>query len=85
MKLVASYGLSDKYFDKGPVSPERLQALLKNKVELIDDVSTYGSLDYREERKAEGIVSMLHLPISAWWMPWLPKSLFPVSQNQCHL
>ncbi|MGB3211018.1 MAG: GAF domain-containing protein [Desulforhopalus sp.] len=64
LKLVASYGLSNQYLEKGPVSPERMQALLKKKAEIIDDVSTYGSIDYRDERKAEGIVSMLHIPIT---------------------
>lgn len=64
LKLVASYGLSAEYLDKGPLSPERLKALLKNKAEVIDDVNSYGGIDYQEERQAEGIVSMLHLPIS---------------------
>jgi len=63
LKLVASYGLSEKYLNKGPVSAERIRTVLKNKAELIDDVTTF-EIDYQEERKAEGIVSMLHLPIS---------------------
>ncbi|EKD38485.1 MAG: hypothetical protein ACD_75C00719G0001, partial [uncultured bacterium] len=63
LRLVASYGLSEKYLNKGPVSAERIKTVLKNKAEVIDDVATY-DIDYREERKAEGIVSMLHLPIS---------------------
>ena len=63
LKLVASYGLSEKYLNKGPVSAERIKTVLRNKAEVIDDVATY-DIDYREERKAEGIVTMLHLPIS---------------------
>jgi GAF domain-containing protein len=63
LRLVASYGLSEKYLNKGPVSAERIKTVLKNKAEVIDDVATY-DIDYRDERKAEGIVSMLHLPIS---------------------
>jgi GAF domain-containing protein len=63
LQLVASYGLSEKYLNKGPVSAERIKTVLKDKSEVIDDVATY-DIDYREERKAEGIVSMLHLPIS---------------------
>ena len=62
LRLVASYGLSEKYLNKGPVCAERIKTVLKNKAELIDDVATY-DIDYRVERKAEGIVSMLHLPI----------------------
>ncbi len=63
LKLVASYGLSEKYLNKGPVSAERIKTVLRNQAEVIDDVATY-DIDYREERKAEGIVTMLHLPIS---------------------
>ena len=63
LKLVASYGLSEKYLNKGPVSADRIMTVLHNKAEVIDDVATY-DIDYREERKAEGIVTMLHLPIS---------------------
>jgi GAF domain-containing protein len=63
LKLVASYGLSERYLNKGPVSAERIKTVLRNKAEVIDDVATY-DIDYQEERKAEGIVTMLHLPIS---------------------
>lgn len=63
LKLIASYGLSEKYLNKGPISAERIQAVLKNEVEIIDDISTY-DIDYRQEREEEGIVSMLHLPIT---------------------
>jgi GAF domain-containing protein len=63
LKLVAAYGLSETYLNKGPVSAKRIRTVMKNKVELIDDVNTY-AIDYREERAAEGIVSMLHLPIT---------------------
>jgi GAF domain-containing protein len=63
LKLVASYGLSEKYLNKGPVSTERIQTVIKNKAEVIDDVTTF-DIDYQEERKSEGIVSMLHLPIT---------------------
>ena len=63
LKLVASYGLSEKYLNKGPVCAERIKTVLRGKAEVVDDVATY-DIDYREERKAEGIVSMLHLPIT---------------------
>ncbi len=63
LKLVASYGLSEQYLNKGPVSAKRIQTVIKNKAELIDNVATF-DIDYQEERKAEGIVSMLHLPIT---------------------
>ena len=63
LKLVSSYGLSEKYLNKGPVNAERIKTVLMNKAEIIYDVDTF-DIEYREERKAEGIVSMLHLPIS---------------------
>jgi GAF domain-containing protein len=63
LKLVASYGLSEQYLNKGPVSSKRIRTVMRNQVELIDDVGSY-DIDYKEQRQAEGIVSMLHLPIS---------------------
>lgn len=63
LKLVASYGLSEKYLSKGPVSAERIQTFVKNRVEIIDDLATY-DIDYKEERQQEGIAAMLHLPIT---------------------
>ncbi len=63
LKLVASYGMSEKYLSKGPVSADRITTAMKNKLELVDDVATY-DIDYKEERQEEGIVTMLHLPIS---------------------
>lgn len=63
LKLVASYGLSEKYLGKGPVSSQRIQTVMRDKYEIVDDVASY-DIDYKEERQAEGIVSMLHLPIA---------------------
>lgn len=63
LKLVASYGLSERYLNKGPVSAKRISTVLRDKAEVIDDVNTY-DIDYLKERQEEGIVSMLHLPIS---------------------
>ncbi len=63
LRLVASYGLSEKYLNKGPLSAKRLRTLLSNKLELIDDIAAH-DIEYQAERRAEGIVSMLHLPIS---------------------
>ena len=63
LKLVASYGLSEKYLNKGSVSSKRIQTVMKDKVEVVDDVASL-EIDYKKERQEEGIVSMLHLPIS---------------------
>jgi GAF domain-containing protein len=63
LKLVASHGLSEKYLNKGPVSSERIQTVVKDRMELVDDVATY-DIDYKKERQEEGIAAMLHLPIT---------------------
>jgi GAF domain-containing protein len=63
LKLVASHGLSEKYLNKGPVSSERIQTVVKDKMEFVDDVASY-DIDYKEERQEEGIAAMLHLPIT---------------------
>lgn len=62
MKLVASYGLSEEYLNKGPLGTDRVRTVLKDQVEVIDDINNY-DIEYKAERQAEGIVSMLHLPI----------------------
>ena len=63
LKLVASHGLSKKYLNKGPVNSKRIQTVVKDKMELVDDLATY-DIDYKEERQEEGIATMLHLPIT---------------------
>jgi len=64
LQLVASYGLSERYLNKGPVRSDRIATVLKHgKHEWIDDIND-GSIDYVEERRKEGIASMLHLPIT---------------------
>ena len=62
LKLVASYGLSEKYLNKGEVSSRRLRAVLKKKAEVVEDIDSV-DIDYKKERKEEGIVAMLHLPL----------------------
>jgi GAF domain-containing protein len=63
LKLVASYGLSENYLNKGEVSTRRMRAVLQNRIELVEDIQE-SDLDYQQERQAEGIISMLHLPIT---------------------
>ncbi|SDO37585.1 GAF domain-containing protein [Desulforhopalus singaporensis] len=64
LKLVSSYGLSDKYLHKGPISATREKAFFEKKVEYIEDVQEQNDIDYKKERIEEGITSMLHLPIT---------------------
>ncbi len=66
LDLVASYGLSDKYLNKGPVDAEQnVIEALKEKAVAIYDVTTDHRIQYKKEAKEEGIKSMLTLPVIA--------------------
>jgi GAF domain-containing protein len=64
LELVASYGLSEDFLNKGPVAAQKtLSKLLKGETVVIGDVETEPSLEYRDAVRKEGIVSMLVVPI----------------------
>ncbi|HON59750.1 MAG TPA: GAF domain-containing protein [Smithella sp.] len=66
LKLVASFGLSDKYLNKGPVAADKnIARALKGETVYISDVLTDPGIQYKKEKKEEGIVSMLYAPIKA--------------------
>jgi GAF domain-containing protein len=66
LQLVASYGLSDKYLQKGPISAEKsIAEALNGKPVAIDDAYTDKGVQYKEEKKEESIVSILCVPIKA--------------------
>jgi GAF domain-containing protein len=66
VKLVASFGLSDKYLNKGPVSADKnIARALKGETIYIRDISADPGIQYKKEKQAEGIVSMLYVPIKA--------------------
>ena len=66
LRLVASFGLSEKYINRGPVdTEENIIEALNEKPVAIHDVSTDTRLRYRKEAEEEGIKSMLTLPIVA--------------------
>jgi GAF domain-containing protein len=66
LKRVACFGLSEKYMNKGPVHADKnIAAALKGKTIAIEDVQEDKGIQYKEEKKAEGIVSMLYVPIKA--------------------
>lgn len=66
LKLVASFGLSDKYLNKGPVAADKnIARALKGETIYIKDVSTDPGIQYKKEKEAEGIVSMLYVPIQS--------------------
>lgn len=66
LELVASYGLSEKYLNKGPISAEKgIPEALRNRAVVVKHVGTDEGVQYRAEKKEEGIVSILSVPINA--------------------
>jgi GAF domain-containing protein len=65
LELVASYGLSKKYLQKGPVSAKEsiAQALKGNKPVIILNAATDKRVQYRLMNQEEGIVTILAAPI----------------------
>jgi len=64
LTLVAHHGLSDEYLKKGPVSAEKsiAHALEGNPV-VVQNAALDPGVQYRDEKKEEGIVSILCVPI----------------------
>jgi len=66
LELVASYGLSEKYLDRGPLSVGKsMAATIQGKSVVIKDATTDKRVQHREEKKKEGISSILSVPIKA--------------------
>ena len=66
VKLVASFGLSEKYLNKGPIMADRnIGKALKGETIAIKNVFEDDGIQYKEEKKEEGIVSMLYVPIKS--------------------
>ena len=66
LELVATYGLSEEFQNKGPVSIEKIiTQALRGETIIIEDVSKDDRLEYKEEIVKEGVVSMLCVPIKA--------------------
>jgi len=66
LELVASYGLSEAYLDRGPLSVEKSMAdTIKGQSVVIKDATTDKRIQHREEKKKEGIASILSVPIKA--------------------
>ncbi len=65
LELVASYGLSDRYLNKGPVDAEKsVTEALGGKAVVISDAPTDPRIVYKEDAKREGICSMLVVPMT---------------------
>jgi GAF domain-containing protein len=64
LEVAASYGLSDEYLNKGPLSAMRsISNSLKNGPAAIYDVADDPRIQYPEEAEREGICSILSVPI----------------------
>jgi signal transduction protein with GAF and PtsI domain len=65
MELVASYGLSDRYINKGPVGADKsITEAMMGKAVSIYDVASDGRATYPKEALEEGIKSILSVPIN---------------------
>lgn len=66
LEVAASYGLTDEYINKGPVSVlSSIAQSLQNGPVAIYDVADDPRIQYPEEAKKEGIASILSVPIVA--------------------
>lgn len=66
LRLVAAYGLSEEYLNRGPVdSEENVREALQSRPVAIYDVAKDKRIQYRKEAAREGVKSMLTLPIVA--------------------
>jgi GAF domain-containing protein len=64
-ELVASYGLSERYLNKGPVDAEKSVVDAMNGLPVvIYDAPTDPRIVYKDEAREEGICSMLVIPMS---------------------
>jgi signal transduction protein with GAF and PtsI domain len=65
MELVASYGLSDRYINKGPLGADKsIAEAMMGKAVSIYDVGSDGRATYPKEAQEEGIKSILSVPIN---------------------
>jgi GAF domain-containing protein len=65
LERVASYGLSEQYLKKGPVSARKnlAQVLKGRKPVVIQDVATDKQVQYRKMKQEEGIATILSVPV----------------------
>jgi signal transduction protein with GAF and PtsI domain len=67
LELVATYGLSDAYMNKGPVELDKSlidREVMQGRVVAIADAARDRRLQYPEEARREGISSLLSAPLS---------------------
>lgn len=66
LEMASSYGLSGQYLNRGPLLVEKSMAeTLKGKPVMIEDAASDKRVQHREEKKMEGIASILSVPVMA--------------------
>lgn len=66
LELVAAYGLSEEFINKGPISSKKsISQVMKGETIIIEDVADDDRIEYREQTIKEGIISMLCVPIKS--------------------
>jgi GAF domain-containing protein len=66
LELVASYGLSEKFLEKGPISAKKsISQALSGEVVAVKNAAKDERIQYKKEMKEEGVVSMLSVPIKS--------------------
>jgi GAF domain-containing protein len=64
LEFVASYGLSETYLNRGPLTVEQsVDETLMGKPVVVRDVQTDKRVQHKQEKEREGIVSILSAPI----------------------
>jgi GAF domain-containing protein len=64
LEFVASYGLSETYLNRGPLYVEKsVDETLAGKPVMVKDVAADPRVQHKKEKKREGIVSILSVPI----------------------
>ena len=62
-----SYGISEEYVDKGAIAvDERLRKVLSGEAISVPDVAADPDVQYKDEARKEGIVSMLTIPVRSY-------------------
>jgi signal transduction protein with GAF and PtsI domain len=66
LEHLASFGLSEKFLEKGPVDAEKSVAeALNGQVVMVEDCASDPRIQFPKEHAEEGIVSLLTVPLSA--------------------
>ena len=65
LERVASYGLSEAFLNKGPVSAKILEQCIKGETIIVSDLTKDNRVQYPDDMIKEGISSMIMVPIQS--------------------